>query len=345
MADLSLIISGYTHDESPTGIYFAQLNTQHHQFTLHPSNIDLKHPSYFDYANQQLTVISEVLETQSPTICQYRLDNWQVTPQTQSPLSGSAPCYVEASLSTNMIATAQYGSGHIDIFSCTDDGIIDQHRQTIDSQAFATSDEQESHAHQAVLLPISQTLVTVDLGCDCLRVFPFDHHHHTVAITDSYSVALPIESGPRHVIFDKNEQFGVVLCEISEQLILLKKIAGKWQIHGHQAALPQTENGQAAGAIKFSPDERFIYLTGRRQNLIACFAFNGLTGECEYQYAIDCGGRFARDFAISHCGNWLVVANQLSHNLALFRRDNETGELQDTKIRHKVPSPTCIKFI
>lgn len=345
MTDLSLIISGYTDNKSQHGLYHAKLHTQNGHLSVNALDIPLRQPSYFDYRNHQLTVISEVLETQSPTVRQYQLNNDKPALLAKHAVSGSTPCYVERNTSLGLVATAQYGTGHVDIFCCAENGVITKPIQTIDSQSLAHSDEYESHAHQAILLSKSQTLVTVDLGCDSLRFFPFESSQQPFSVTRSYPLNLPNESGPRHAVFDRNERFGIVLCELSEQLITLHKTDETWAVLSSQPALPNTENGQAAGAIKFSPDERFVYITGRRQNLISCFSFNAETGECIHQYSIDCGGEFARDFAISDCGQWLVVANQLSNNLAVFRRNNESGELQDTQVRHKIPSPTCVKFI
>ncbi|MGO2473752.1 MAG: lactonase family protein [Vibrio litoralis] len=344
MTDLSLTIGGYTEKHEATGLYFAQIDTTTGHLSLKPSSIALRHPSYFDVHNQTLIVISEVLETQKPTIQQYSLQNKQSELTTEFSLSGSAPCYVQHHLQHHLVTTAQYGSGHIDVFATDTNHHITQHLQTIDSQSLCSSENQESHAHQSLILNETKTLVTVDLGCDCIGFFPFDATEQKFSIEQHYSIELPDESGPRHMVFDKQERFGLILSEISEQLITLYKPQDKWQVLSSQPALPNTQNGQAAGAIKFSPDERFVYLTGRRQNLIACFEFNKQTGESSYVFSTDCGGDFPRDFAISPCGQWLVIANQNSHNVATYRRDIATGKLEDTGYRQKMPSPVCVKF-
>lgn len=344
MTDLSLIIGGYTNKHEATGLYFAQIDTTTGHLSLKPSPIALRHPSYFDVHNQTLTVISEVLETQNPTIQQCSLQNKQSDLETEFSLSGSAPCYVQHHLQHHLVTTAQYGSGHIDVFTTDTNHHITQHLQTIDSQSLCSSESQESHAHQSLILNETKTLVSVDLGCDRIGFFPFDSVQQKFSIEQHYSIELPDESGPRHMVFDKQERFGLILCELSEQLITLYKPQDKWQVLSSQPAFPNTQNGQAAGAIKFSPDERFVYLTGRKQNLIACFEFNNQTGEASYAFSTDCGGDFPRDFDISPCGQWLVIANQNSHNVATYRRDIATGKLEDTDCRQKMPSPVCVKF-
>lgn len=55
-------------------------------------------------------------------------------------------------------------------------------------------------------------------------------------------------------------------------------------------------------------------------------------------------GDHPRNFAIDPAGNFLIVANQVTNNIVVFRRNKQTGLL--TKIRQeiKVPSPSCVQI-
>ncbi|TAH10411.1 MAG: lactonase family protein, partial [Sphingobacteriia bacterium] len=44
-------------------------------------------------------------------------------------------------------------------------------------------------------------------------------------------------------------------------------------------------------------------------------------------------------------GNFLLVANQNSDEIVVFKRDQNSGLLTDTKERIKVGAPVCIQFI
>lgn len=340
---LSLLVSGYTPNDESTGLYKATLNTQDGDLKLIPTSIKLANPSYFHLFGETITVIAEVNQAQSPTLEQYVLSNSQFRYLSKSGLTGDAPCYVAVSQKHHLVTTAQYGSGHIDVFQCNESLIITDKNQTIDSQLLGHS-QPLSHAHQAFILDHSKVLVSVDLGHDKVVFYPYDKNKALFSIANRQEVQLPHSSGPRHIVFNQTEDIALLLCEISEQLVTLKKNNGKWEISHSQAAFPNTPNGQAGGAIKLSPDCKFVYLTGRRQNIISYFKFDDQTGNLNYLDSIDCGGDFPRDFAISPCGKWLVVTNQNSGNITSFKRDPSTGELIKTGQSALMTAPVCVAF-
>jgi len=51
-----------------------------------------------------------------------------------------------------------------------------------------------------------------------------------------------------------------------------------------------------------------------------------------------------RNFAIDPSGEFLLVANQKSDNIVVFRLDQKTGRLNWTGHEVQVPSPVCLKF-
>jgi 6-phosphogluconolactonase len=51
-----------------------------------------------------------------------------------------------------------------------------------------------------------------------------------------------------------------------------------------------------------------------------------------------------RNFAIDPSGAFLLVANQKSDNIVVFRIDQRTGRLTSTGDIAEVPSPVCLKF-
>ncbi|MGH2646037.1 MAG: lactonase family protein, partial [Ginsengibacter sp.] len=56
-------------------------------------------------------------------------------------------------------------------------------------------------------------------------------------------------------------------------------------------------------------------------------------------------GKAPRDFIIDPTGNYLVVANQDTDNIVIFKRDKETGLLTETQNQIKLPKPVCLQMI
>jgi 6-phosphogluconolactonase len=57
------------------------------------------------------------------------------------------------------------------------------------------------------------------------------------------------------------------------------------------------------------------------------------------------GGKWPRHFAIDPSGEYLLVANQNSNNVVVFKIDKQSGEMKPTKVVVKAPSPVCLVFL
>jgi 6-phosphogluconolactonase len=55
-------------------------------------------------------------------------------------------------------------------------------------------------------------------------------------------------------------------------------------------------------------------------------------------------GDVPRNFTIDPTGNFLLVANQETDNIVIFKRNKETGLLTDTSKRIQVGNPVCLKW-
>jgi 6-phosphogluconolactonase len=55
-------------------------------------------------------------------------------------------------------------------------------------------------------------------------------------------------------------------------------------------------------------------------------------------------GENPRNFVIDPTGNFLIVANQVSNKLIVFKRDLKTGLLSKTQTEIMVKNPTCLQM-
>jgi len=106
------------------------------------------------------------------------------------------------------------------------------------------------------------------------------------------------------------------------------------------------EYGSYSGAdIHISPDGRFLYASNRGdENRIAIFSIDqnkGTLGLVGHQSTY---GNHPRNFTLDPSGQFLLVANQYSNNIVVFKRDNKTGLLNRVGREIKVPSPSCLKM-
>ncbi|TAH01532.1 MAG: lactonase family protein, partial [Sphingobacteriales bacterium] len=97
--------------------------------------------------------------------------------------------------------------------------------------------------------------------------------------------------------------------------------------------------------IHVSPDGKFLYCSNRGEsNTIAIFSISkaGKLKAVGYQSVL---GKTPRNFNFDPTGNYLLVGNQNSDEIVIFKRDINTGLLTDSGQRIAVGKPVCLKWI
>ncbi|RTZ18359.1 lactonase family protein [Vibrio aquaticus] len=325
-----------TYTDSPSqsqGIGQVSLNRNTGELTRREDVYPLRNPSYLTQTASMLYSFSEVEQQQGAQL---------VCLQGQSafslPIEGDYPCHLNVSADEKHLAVANYGSGNVSIYSLDSQGIATNLVADLfeDGQGPNKDRQLSPHAHQAVFLKQQPMLACVDLGSDAVRFYAMDQGEFTL----SQTVSLTPGSGPRHLVFNHAEDTAYVVCELSETLVVLTQTENGWQLDQQLPLLPNSEVGEAAAAIKLSADERFVYVSCRHQNQISCFDVSG--EKANWLFSSECGGAFPRDFTLSSCGEWLVVANQHSNNLASYQRNPNDGTLTPTGFECQIDSPVCL---
>ena len=105
-----------------------------------------------------------------------------------------------------------------------------------------------------------------------------------------------------------------------------------------------TVNARGGADIHLSPDGNFLYASNRlNHDGIAIFSVNkanGLIKKVGYQTTY----RHPRHFNITPNGKYLLCACRDDNRIQVFKRDETTGLLTDTKQDIQVGRPVCIQF-
>jgi len=95
--------------------------------------------------------------------------------------------------------------------------------------------------------------------------------------------------------------------------------------------------------IHISPDGLFLYASNRVENTISIFSIgkNGMVKLIGHEPTL---GEVPRNFTIDPTGNFLLVANQGTNNIVVFKRNLKTGLLKTTGQQISVPAPSCLQM-
>ncbi|KYN23877.1 6-phosphogluconolactonase [Vibrio cidicii] len=334
--NLHFYLGTYTDQPSISeGVAQLELNSETGELIPFNELAVLANPSYLTQTARGLYTFSEVAQSQAPQLV------WLGCHDTaQIEIAGDYPCHLDIDGEQQFCAVANYGSGNTSIFKLDETGkpIGKLTELFVDGSGPNQARQTAPHAHQATFLRHSPYLLVVDLGADRLNIFAIDRQNETFRLHQSLS--LPPGCGPRHLVLTQAEDRLYLVAELFETLMVVERRGEQWHLCSQQPLLPGESNGEAASAIRLSPDERFLYVSCRRQNKIAIFALSH--AQPEWIGVVDTGGQFPRDFVLSRDGKWLLVANQHSHNVVSFRRDRQTGLLSPSGFSCQVGSPVCL---
>lgn len=204
--------------------------------------------------------------------------------------------------------------------------------------------QERPHAHCVRWTPDNRFVVVADLGIDKLVTYRFDES--TGALSPHGETALPPGSGPRHFRFHPSLPFAYLVNELTCTLASLRfdAEAGTFEILAIEPTTPEPVEGNSGSAIDIAAGGKHLYVGNRGHDSVAGFAIDQATGIARLIGTTPCGGRVPRDFSFDPTGQVLVVANQESDRLSVFRYEAASGAL--TPIGSPIPSgsPTAIAF-
>lgn len=263
---------------------------------------------------------------------------------------GTDPCFISIDKSGKYLLVANYTSGSVAVFPIEADGSIGKSTAFVQHSGKTGPNKQRQegpHAHWIATTNDNRFAVAVDLGLDEVLVYKFDARSGTLTPNDPPYVKIKAGSGPRHLVFSKDEKFAYVASEVASTVTVLKFDAKKGSFKQEQtlSTLPPGFSGRNDVAeIAIHPNGKFLYVSNRGNDSIAIYGIDPGKGTLTPLGGMPTGGREPRHFTFDPSGRFLFAENQLSGEIDVFRVDAGTGGLSANAETIKVPSPVCLVF-
>ena len=269
----------------------------------------------------------------------------------QLPTGGDHPCYVEIDKTGKWVIVANYSSGSFSVLPVNKDGSLGAPTTTIQHEGSGKIPGRQKgpHAHCAKLSPDNKWLFVADLGMDKIMIYAFDVITGKITPAKEPFAASEPGSGPRHFTFHPNNKYAYLVEEMAGTVVAYKYTNGTLKKLQRLSSLPAGDTGLIGSAdIHVSPDGKFLYASNRGKgssNTIAIFKIDNATGTLKtvgHQFTM---GNIPRNFNLDPTGDFLLVANQDSDEIVIFKRNQQSGLLTDTKKRIRVGKPVCLKWM
>ncbi len=347
----NLLIGTYTTPTSKDGIWVYEFNTLTGDFIYRSKTKDIESPSYLDISKDGRFVYS-VNEVKTGGVSSFTFNSLkgELTFINRVSSGGDGPCYVTVDDKNKFVFAGNYGSGSLCAIPLKQDGSLGNEIQIIKQEESSIDKEihSGSHVHSTVLSPDNRFLFTPNLGTDRIYIYSFDNKKPKEPLSPFNPSFISVKpgSGPRHFTFHPEGKYAYLIQEKGCAITVFGYIDGKLtEIQSVTMLSPDYTGKVGAADIHISSDGMFLYGSNRGDaNEIVIYSI-GPDGRLTYTGRQPALGKTPRNFIISPSGTFLLVANQGSNEVVIFKRDVKSGFLTPTDKRIKVERPVCLKFV
>jgi 6-phosphogluconolactonase len=277
-------------------------------------------------------------------------DSGALTRLNEQPSEGGAPCYVSVDRSGQVVLLANYVGGSIALLPIQPNGALAPAAHVVQHTGKGPNAERQEapHAHCILPDPSNRFVLAADLGVDRVFVYRLDVESKSLRYVEAGDGVMRPGAGPRHIAFHPTLPLVFVANELDSTVAMLRFDAerGALSLFETHSTVPAGWTGTNYPAdIHVASDGRTLYVSNRGHNSIAVFSVAESSGALRLDQVISSGGDWPRNFSLDPSERWLLVANQRSDSVVVFRRDPDSGWLTPTRQRISIPSPVCLRFL
>ncbi len=338
------LIGTYTVNTPSEGIYTLDVNVKEKTSSIKSIQKGIINPAFLTISPDSSFVYSLTESGSSSTINAFQFDKiaGKLTLINQVSAGASGPCYITSN--DKHIVVANYGSGSLCVFGRNQNGSVSELIQIIQHKGGSLNKTRQSapHVHQAVFTTDNKFVITTDLGTDYINVYKYNPDAAKDLLIAYDSLLVKPGSGPRHLTFKNNGEIAYLIQELDGTVSVINNNNGKLNLVQETTVITQKDIVNGAADIHLSPDEKFVYATNRGSvNNLTCFRVLK-NNKLAFVQQISTMGIGPRNFSITKDGKYLMVGNQKSNEIVVFKRSIRTGKLKDTKIRINIGAPVCL---
>jgi len=258
---------------------------------------------------------------------------------------GKDPCYISIEQTGRFALVANYSSGRVAMLPIQTDGRLGPASDVVQQSGSSVDPERQDnpHAHCIRPDPTNRFAIVTDLGADKLLIYHMDLENGK--LNKHAEVKVKPGAGPRHLIFHSNGRYMYLLNELNSTVIVYRYDGDAGSLEEVQtiSTLPGGYKGRNLCA-DLHICGNYLYASNRGHDSIVCFFIDENTGKLIYRNHTSTEGKEPRNFAIAPGGDFLLVANQNTHNIVTFRIDAKSGQLSMVGHGVDISMPVCVKF-
>lgn len=345
---VDILYAATTPGHDSKGIYVLKFDRQTAKLDILQTVTDKRNPNFMaiDPTGKYLYVIcGEGLtpDDRNGSILSFAIDERTglLKKLDQQSSEGRGPAHVSIDPKGRFAYVANYGQGNFAIYPIGQDGSLGKAQQVLqyEGAGFDTALQKSPFLHSVTPSPDGKFIYASSLGLDRIITLQVRDSGNFLPGRPPYASSTP-GSGPRHLAISPDGRFAWSVEEITTSVAAYNRNPASGELkpmERFKMVPPDYKTGTSGADIHLSPDAKFLYASVRDMNRIAVYSVNRKTGRLTPVALEDTHGNHPRNFCIDKNGEFVFVGNMLSDNIAIFKRDPNTGRmsyLRDENIPH-----------
>ncbi len=307
-----------------------------------------------DPTRGRLYTTCEISGTDQSAVASYAVEAGGLRLVNRQPTLGNEACHASLSRDGRFLLVANYNGanpdgypdGALSVFPIGEDGALGEAVASVAHHGSGPNHQRQTtaHAHCVVQSPAGDVVYVSDLGIDRLVAYDFGADG-SLEPAPARDFAFPPGLGPRHLVFHPDGHTLFVVSELIPTVTGLAVDPATGALSKRDTFTIASRDGgivQPAG-ILLAPDNRHLFVSLRVCDEVLILRV-GDDGQLTETARIPSGGKTPRDLAFSPSGKHLVVANQDSDRLTVFRADHATGTLSEPIQHFEIGTPLSVKI-
>lgn len=262
---------------------------------------------------------------------------------------GRNPVHLEIDKTGTHLVVSNYSDPNIGLLAINIDGSLNEIKQnlTFKGKSVIKDRQDMSHIHSSNFSPDSNYLFVQDLGADKIHKFKVVQNNKEYFVFKRLSdIKVKPGSGPRHFTFHQTGNYAYSICELSGEILAYNYKDGNLELIQNYNSYAKKQELYRSADIHLSPDGKFLYTSNRgpEEHSIAIYSINENNGKLNLVGYEPTYGDHPRSFIIDPTGQFLLVANQFSNSIIVFRRNTKTGLLDKISKEITVNSPASLQM-
>lgn len=259
------------------------------------------------------------------------LENGSLSRFDSAKIKGMRGCHLSTSDDDKYIFVSGYHDGKLTVLRLNKDGSIGRITDGVFHKGLGSIAERTFRPHVSCsrLTPDGKFLMVADLGIDQIKVYRFDRESGKVYEVDS--IHSELESAPRRFVFSSDGRFFYVIHELKNTIDVYSYESGDRtpvveKLQTVSTTGKRASKETAACAMRFGPDERYLFCSNAGDDTISMYDRDEKTGLLTQRFCLPVSGDYPKDIAIFPDGKHIAAINHAG-SITFFKIDYEKGLL------------------